>query len=860
MFLDWLMREGWLLPTWWLLVTLAGAAAFPFCLRFLGGLPDKGYTFARVLGMLLVALLYWLLASYGFVKNGTGGMIFAWLLVLCLGLLAYFRLGERVNWRAYWAENKRLIFAAELLFLVLMMSWFVYRAYQNDTYFTEKPMEMNFISGIMRSETFPPNDPWMAGYSISYYHFGYIMAAMLTMLSGVNSGYGFSMTIVLLFSLTGLSIFGVGYNLARSRAFEWGGALRPDAPSHRPAIVTGLLATFLVVLGGNFQLPLIQIPYNAQSMPVEYFEFWDVQDFTDVAADGYVQTNPFFMLSSPFTNPATWNWNDDGWFGWHSSRILVDYNIDGSLAGVQPIDETPIFSFLLMDVHPHVLALPFVSLALGLALNIVLTARKPKNGEILLYGLAIGGLIFLNTWDAPIYLVILSGAEALRRLMENRGRLHFGDWLGLAAFAGKLVLIAVLAYLPFLIGFRSQASGLIPNLITPSYLTHYFIMFGPMLLLSGAFLGREVWIGRNRLNWGMGFAVAGWIFGILLALLLLFMLIGWLFPETRNMVGDFVARNGGWQTVIPVMLERRLWSISLPILLLLGIAMIVARLFPSLYGKTDDDDESINYSPATGIALLLLAAALVVTLIPEFVYLRDNFGVRINTIFKFYYQAWIFFGIASAYGVYAILLEPVDNPSVIGRTIFGAILTFVVICGLAYPIFGVYTRGVLELGRHFTPEEQQRPLSLDGRANNLDPDYFAAVQCLGNSVQGDDMVVAEASDRTYNSPYGRLGAFYGFPTVINWENHEGQWRGASYGEIAGTRRPDIDTLYTSLYWDMAVPIIERYSIDYIMFGPTEREQYGSAGEEKFLNNLSVICESGDARIYVVGEDLATGRE
>jgi uncharacterized membrane protein len=192
--------------------------------------------------------------------------------------------------------------------------------------------------------------------------------------------------------------------------------------------------------------------------------------------------------------------------------------------------------------------------------------------------------------------------------------------------------------------------------------------------------------------------------------------------------------------------------------------------------------------------------------------------------------------------------------------LYGLILTFVLVAGLAFPIFGVYTRGVLELGRHYTPEEQQRPLSLDGRAHNLNPNYFAAVQCLGNSVQGDDMVVAEASDNTYNSPYGRLGAFYGFPTVINWENHQGQWRGSSYGEVAGNRRPDIDTLYTTIHWDIAVPIIERYGIDYIMFGSTEREQYGSLGEEKFFYNLSAICEFGDTRIYVVGEDLATGRE
>jgi YYY domain-containing protein len=859
MIVDWLLREGWLLPAWWLLVSLAGAAAFPFCLRFLGGLPDKGYTFARALGMLLVALVYWLLASYSFVKNDTGAMILAWLLVLFLGVLAYFSLGQRINWTEYWQENKRLILSAELLFLVLMSLWFVYRAYQNDTYYTEKPMEMAFISGVMRSETFPPNDPWMAGYSISYYHFGYIMAAMLTMLSGVHSGYGFSMMIVLLFSLTGLTVFGVGYNLARSRAYEWGGLLKENAPSHWPAILTGLLATSLIVLGGNFQIPLIQIPFNSQSMPVEYFEFWDVQGYTDVAAEGYVQMNSPLNISTPFTDPRPWL---RGWFGWDSSRILVDYNIDGSLSGVQPIDETPIFSFLLMDVHPHVLALPFVSLALGLALNIVLTRREANRYEILLYGLVIGGLVFLNTWDAPIYLVVLSGAEALRRLMNHHGRLYFGDALGLAAFAVKLIVIAGLAYLPFLIGFRSQASGLIPNMITPTYLSHYFIMFGPLLLLSGAFLLREVWIGmgQGRMNWRMGFSVAGMIFLSLSLFLAFFMLIGWLLPESRNIVTDFVANNGGWERVLPEILNRRLATIALPLLLTLGLALIVARLFPSLQGKTDDESDEVSYSPATGLALLLLAAALVVTLVPEFFFLRDNFGVRINTIFKFYYQAWIFFGIASAYGFYTILLEQGERDSLIGRTVYGGILTFVLIAGLSFPIFGVYTRGVLELSRNTLPEEQQRSLSLDGRANNLNADYYAAVQCLGNLVQGDEVVVAEASRDTYNSPYGRLGSFYGIPTVINWENHEGQWRGASYPEAAGTRRPDIDQLYTDLRWDMVVPIIQRYDIDYIMFGPTERQQFGGAGEDKFLENLSFVCEFDEARIYVVGEDLATGRE
>ena len=63
-------------------MTLAGAAALPLCLRLLGALPDRGYTLARAAGVLLVAFVFWLLASLGFVNNSTGSMILAWAVVL----------------------------------------------------------------------------------------------------------------------------------------------------------------------------------------------------------------------------------------------------------------------------------------------------------------------------------------------------------------------------------------------------------------------------------------------------------------------------------------------------------------------------------------------------------------------------------------------------------------------------------------------------------------------------------------------------------------------------------------------------------------------------------------------------------
>jgi uncharacterized membrane protein len=116
-------------------------------------------------------------------------------------------------------------------------------------------------------------------------------------------------------------------------------------------------------------------------------------------------------------------------------------------------------------------------------------------------------------------------------------------------------------------------------------------------------------------------------------------------------------------------------------------------------------------------------------------------------------------------------------------------------------------------------------------------------------------VVAEAVKHAYRPNYGRVGSITGIPIVIGWPNHERQWRGPTYGETAGSREEDINRLYTDLRWDVVLEIIEQYDIDYILFGETERAQYGAAGEDKFIENLEVVCESGNSRIYYVGKDV-----
>ena len=146
-------------------------------------------------------------------------------------------------------------------------------------------------------------------------------------------------------------------------------------------------------------------------------------------------------------------------------------------------------------------------------------------------------------------------------------------------------------------------------------------------------------------------------------------------------------------------------------------------------------------------------------------------------------------------------------------------------------------------------------LTLDGGSTMIDRDDFNVVMCLSNLVAGDEAVVAEAVRDAYSARYGRVGALTGIPIVLGWENHQRQWRGATYSEVAGSRRQDMDKLYSDPRMDAVIDIIARYDINYILYGVTERAQYGGAGEEKFINNLPIVCESGESRVFFVDRKL-----
>ncbi len=850
----WFFREGGIVLSWWALVTLAGVAVMPLCMRLTAALPDHGYTLARTVGLLLVGFVFWSLGIFGFLRNQPGGLVLAWLLVLIGSLTAYYTFpGERPSWGSLWRNNGAAIITAEVVFITLLLGWALFRASHPSLVATEKPMELAFISSVQRSEVFPPNDPWMSGYAISYYHFGYVMAGSLATLSGINSAVGFNMMIALLFALTGLNTFGVVYNLICSLGE------RIKTASTAPIIAVSLLGASFVIFMGNFQLPLIELPYQSGTASAAYLDFWDVQDREmpqTATFDDFSDEETTNFLGLQLRDPARWNF----WWWFRASRVINDRHLPnpaagdtvGQPVGANVIDEFPQFSFILADVHPHVLALPFTVMTIGIALSLVLSSRAPSIIETLFYGLLVGGLMFLNIWDGPIYLVVLTGAEGLRRLVQRDGQLLKGDDVARTLlFSLSLVGIAFVMYLPFFLSFRSQASGILPNLEFPTLFRQYFIMFGPFILMLTPYLAFELWRGRHQLNWRAGLAAGAVIFVTLLAVMLFLTAAGYTVPSFRDTVLRFVGERGGWGTVIPLLLERRLANGLTTVVLLVVLAVIVARLLPRSANTT-----TLPYTPATGFALFIIACGTGLTLIPEFVYLRDNFGVRINTIFKFYYQAWVMFAIGSAYGLYTILAHPkLDVDRFWFRIALAPLLIVSLVLGMMYPALGIHNRALVESGRLNATDAPLR--TLDGGPSLVSEDDYAAIMCLAEQVEGDDVVVAEAIGPAYRNQFGRVGVLTGIPIVLGWEGHQRQWRGSTYPQVAGTRRQDVEQLYNDVRWETAAEIIERYDIDYIFYGTTERQGTGEvdpfnpAGEDKFVENLEVVCEYGDSLFYRV---------
>ena len=458
---------------WLLSLEVIGLIAFPLAFRVFRWLPDRGWTLVKPLGLLLLAYGVWLLGHTQTIPNSR------WSVLVVLAVMALLAgVTARRHWpelRRYVVEQRGSILTAEALFLVAFAAWALFRAHVPEINNTEQPMDFMFLNSVVSSPYFPATDAWLSGQSISYYYFGYLMVGVNALLTGVATPVAFNLGLVTTASLATVAAFGVVRNLVRLS----GGTVIAGT-------VAGLSAAFLVVLASNLAGSLEVV----KALGLGSEGFWEA-----IAVDGLTAS----ASGSRDLVPG------DFWWWWHASRVIPG-----------AINEFPMFSFILGDMHPHLMSIPFVLLAVALSIEVYGTPRllsvttlKERWPLLMAAALSVGVLAALNIWDLPLGMALLGGAVLLnalrysasreaasgraagddppwRRFANALTRNNRGMW-GLfvaGGFALALGLAALALFTPFYFTVDGNAKGILPERELLSGPVHLLLVWGVGGLLA----------------------------------------------------------------------------------------------------------------------------------------------------------------------------------------------------------------------------------------------------------------------------------------------------------------------------------------------------------------------------------------
>lgn len=706
-----------------LVIEVVGLAAAPLTALVLGRLPGAGLGFSKILGLLLVTWLIWIAGALHIAPYGRPLIIGVLVLVAATGLLVGLRLrsldpdqgSKRLRRLALPQDpvRRRLFWGAELVFVVTFALGALFAGHAPDVWNTEKPMDMAFITAINASDHFPPHDPWMSGETLNYYYLGHVALAWPLQLLALRPDAGYLLTWGLLLALTATAVYTFSGTLwAAARA-----ALGDRAPRGGP-VLAGLVAAGLVAILGN--LAGVRSWIRAEDPPKDY-----------------------------------------AWFD--PSRVIPD-----------TINEFPSFSFILGDLHAHVIALPFTVLAIAFAMQIALSGPRGDAlwrsvCEALAAALAIGMLYAINSWSYPVAAGLLAASVVIwLRTPEAKGRTGYAVvWLGIVLVA-SIALIA-----PFVLDFKPESrDGVLGVVETRRDFTHWLgdhaLIYGILLWPLLGLFARRLLDARHPWRWvGWGVAAA-LVFGVLLT--------------SENLTGAAV----------------------------MGVGVLVG-VFAALDRGLSQPARFLWVLVAGGAALLL---------VPELLYLRDAFDnsplERMNTVFKAGYQAYLVLGLAAGVALpwAAVWLPRWSWP------VWASAMAVLLVLGLVYPYAGGYAR---------TGGYASDP-TLDGlrwlRASA--PGDPAAIAWIRDHTAGDAVVLEAVGDDYSAFGHARVSTFTGRPTVMGWEGHEVQWQ-----HEPGSRKADVQTLYTTADPAQARELLERYGVDYVVVGPIEQTTYGDAGTPKW---------------------------
>ena len=791
----------------WFAALLIGAMALPIAHRLFRRFPDGGAGLSIALGLVLTSYGYFILRVFSVLPFGRGGYVLAVVLLALLSasLVAHDRhalwrgLGQR--WPAY--------VAAAGLFTAAYFGAVAVRSQTPDISGTEQPMDFLYLNATLTSPAYPPVDPWLSGERASYYYFGYVQVGVITALAGVPASTGYNLGLAYTFAAAATAISSIAFALAR-----W------MLPRNRRQwiIAAAPAAVWMLLLSGSL-IAVFEWSAAHGHTPQSLFELFGLKYRISCAED---MREGCYQVSQ---QARTSHWYPDQFF--YGSFFSMTRHIPGTIV------EYPIFSFLLGDLHPHLTSIPLVLVTVSLSVATwrgrgVVDWRRWRTHpfETVVTALLIGALAFQNAWDILTFSSVFALAVLARNLAAAPGRAALK---ASASYLGPIAVLAVVAYIPWYRDFSSQASGVYPYVGAGTTPAAAFLQWGPLVVagLLPLFALRRSDM-RAILDtapftlWVPLLPVAAW--AVLAA-----------YHDKLNAGMD--ARSGaGWATLL-------IYGLCIFALSTAGIVVAMRR--------------SVAAIPAAlaAIGLLLLFGS-------ELLLIKDVFFgsdfVRMNTVFKLSYQAWLLLSIAGGASIaYAFSRA---NRSFAAGGVATVAVVLVVAAGV-YALTGIPNRT-----NGFGNEGSQ-----DGLAGlaRFDPEEYALTQwVIANVPPG--AVVVEASGRTWSigqdgkpalgeqgtdyTDSGRIAARTGRPTLIGWYFHEIQWRGdnPAVSQLLHERQTAVDAIYTAGPNQAAVlDTLRRYGAQYLVVGRVEQAKYPPTTLPDFASFLDPAFESGGLRIYAV---------
>ncbi len=772
---------------WYVTLFILGLVVYPLLRRWLPGLEDKGYPFARLVALLLVSYLVWLAGNMRipFTRLTISVVIGA---LTSVGIYQLIQQKDELIQEI--SEKKRYFIWVEGLFLAFFLLFILIRLGNPDLWHPwkggEKPMDFAYFNAVLKSTSFPPYDPWYAGGYLNYYYYGFLLMGVLVKWLGITPAVAYNLILATLFAMIAMGAFSIVWNLTyRTPSKQKGGF-----PSSH----------FLASLAGSFGMAILG---NLGTVKMFY------QGFVRLAAPGgnIEGGNAFTHIVWAWQGFFSWlqgarlPYSIGDWY-WNPSRIIP------APGDVEPITEFPFFTVLYGDPHAHLFALPLTLLAIAIPLSIVLRRAEWKSNFwaiscVLFAALAIGCLRPTNTWDFPTYLGlgVLMTTYGFWQRISNRDQAGRAlrptlQRLGVAAGAGLFLgIMAIVLFQPYAqwyaLGYTKIDIWKGTHTPISAYLSHWglflFVILTWMAWETMDWMAKTPLSALYKLRSYQGLMRAGLVVIVLLIVGLLFMGV------------------------------RIAWLV-LPLAVWAGLLILRPRI-----------------SPAKQVVLLLVVSGLLLTLMVEAIVLRGDIG-RMNTVFKFYLQVWSLFAISAAASL-GWLMRKMPTWAETRRTAWMVMFIFLVAGTAMYPLMA-------SMAKIQDRMAAEAPHTLDGMAfmryatytdtwgeMDLEQDY-QAIRWMQEHVQGSPVIV-EANLRDLYRWGSRFSIYTGLPGVVGWEWHQQQQRAVVPSSWVSERIAEVDEFYLTTDWQVAKQFLLKYQVRYIILGQQERGHYAGAGLEKF---------------------------